>query len=74
MEENYRHFISLGFFCSVASELERYGLRSASGPFDWQSCDSFKERMDLINNRFEKFWEHLTVSGLYQGGGKSPYL
>lgn len=32
---NYKHVISLGFFCSTALELERYGFREASYPLDW---------------------------------------
>lgn len=31
----FSHVVSLGFFCSVALELERVNLRSQSGPFDW---------------------------------------
>lgn len=31
----YEHIVSLGYFCGVALELERIGLRDASGPFDW---------------------------------------
>jgi len=31
--------ISLGYFCSIASELERYGLRDRSYPFDWLISD-----------------------------------
>lgn len=38
-ETNYKHVISLGFFCSVALELERKGLRDASYPFDWLISD-----------------------------------
>lgn len=30
--------ISLGFFCSTALELERYGFREASYPLDWVIC------------------------------------
>ena len=32
---HFSNVISLGFFCSVAGDLERLGLRSFSGPFDW---------------------------------------
>jgi hypothetical protein len=31
----YRHVISLGYFCSTALELQRYGLRDGSYPLDW---------------------------------------
>ena len=68
MMKEFKHFISLGFFCSVASELEKYGYRTASGPFDWQACDSFREKIELIETRFEKFWTNFSLEGLYQGG------
>ena len=35
----YRHVVSLGWFCSVAEEIERLGLRNASYPFDWILTD-----------------------------------
>ena len=31
---DFKHFISLGSFCSVALDLEALGLRDASMPFD----------------------------------------
>lgn len=33
------NYISLGYFCSVASELEKLGLRTESSPFDWVISD-----------------------------------
>ena len=50
----YKHFISLGYFCSVAMELERTGLRSTSSPFDWLLCN-FIGVIDAINHHFEDF-------------------
>ena len=35
----YQRVISLGYFCDVARELQRYGLRDASYPFDWVVSD-----------------------------------
>lgn len=72
--KEFKHFISLGFFCSVASELEKYGFRTTSGPFDWQACDSFSERIELIKTGFERFWANFNPDGLYQGGGKFTYV
>lgn len=53
-ETNYKHVISLGFFCSVALELERKGLRDASYPFDWLISD-FQGVIKVIENRFYDF-------------------
>lgn len=50
----YSNIISLGFFCSVASELERVGLRSASYPFDWLISD-FEGVVKAIESHFEDF-------------------
>ena len=35
----YKHYVSLGYFCSVALDLERLGLRDASYPLDWCITD-----------------------------------
>lgn len=53
-ETNYKHVISLGFFCSVALELERKGVRDASYPFDWLISD-FQGVIKVIENRFYDF-------------------
>lgn len=48
------HYISLGYFCSVALELEKLGLRSESSPFDWLISD-FEGVIHAIQNHFEDF-------------------
>lgn len=52
--EKYYHFISLGYFCSVALELERIGLRSTSSPFDW-CISNFEGVIEAIENKFDDF-------------------
>lgn len=52
--KKYENIISLGFFCSVASELERLGLRSVSSPFDWILSD-FEELMNCMKDDFSDF-------------------
>ena len=47
-------YISLGYFCSVAMDLERHGLRSESSPFDWLISD-FEGVLSLMENHFEGF-------------------
>ena len=32
-------YISLGYFCSIAIDLEKLGLRTESSPFDWVISD-----------------------------------
>ena len=54
--KQYKHFISLGYFCSVARELERIGLRSESSPFDW-CISSYEGVINLIENHFKNFLE-----------------
>lgn len=51
------NYISLGYFCSVAMELERFGLRNQSSPFDWVIAD-FKGVISAIENHFEDFLEY----------------
>lgn len=57
IKTKYEHFISLGYFCSVALELERYGLRDGSYPFDWCISD-IKGVFELINNNFESYTDY----------------
>lgn len=52
--KKYKHIISLGFFCSVALELERINLRDCSSPFDWV-ISNFQAVLELINNNFDGF-------------------
>ena len=52
-----QHYISLGYFCSVASELEYIGLRNESSPFDWLISD-FEGIIMAIRNNFEDFVEY----------------
>jgi len=47
-------YISLGYFCSIAMELEKMGLRSESSPFDWLISD-FDGVISAIETRFEDF-------------------
>lgn len=55
MNNSFNNFISLGYFCSVSSELERMGFRSGSYPFDWLISSDIQGVYDLINNRFDLF-------------------
>ncbi|NEG78727.1 DUF1796 family putative cysteine peptidase [Bifidobacterium avesanii] len=58
----FAHCISLGYFCSTAMELERYGLRDCSSPFDW--CISPWTGVEqCLANGFDKLLE---PSLLYQ--------
>ena len=59
----FRHYVSLGWFCSVALELERIGLREASLPFDWIGTERMETVITLIEDRFEGF---LTYEDLAQ--------
>ena len=53
----FENIISLGFFCSCASELERIGLRKASYPFDWL-ISPLPSVISLMNNQFEGFLDY----------------
>ena len=47
-------YISLGYFCSLAMDLEKLGLRSESSPFDWLISD-FEGVIRAIENNFDGF-------------------
>lgn len=57
----FKNFISIGYFCSVALELEKCGLRSFSSPLDWNITWSLKGVIDAINNHFEGFLDIETL-------------
>lgn len=58
----FSNYISLGYFCSIAQDLERMGLRSTSSPFDW-CISNFEGVIDAINRNFENY---LDESNLFQ--------
>lgn len=64
-DPHYKNYISLGYFCGPAQDLERLGLRNTSSPFDWGfSC--FENVIDAIDRGFDGFldYEHLEQSAL----------
>jgi hypothetical protein len=50
----YRHVISLGYFCSTALELQRYGLRDGSYPLDW-NISPIGPTLAVVESSFEGF-------------------
>lgn len=54
MKDRYDNFISLGYFCDVAKDLEQLGLRDVSSPFDWCISD-FRGVVAAIENNFHDF-------------------
>ena len=53
--------VSLGGFCSVAEEIEKLGLRSASYPFDWILTDG-KTVEEIMKGEFAAVsYTHLDV-------------
>ena len=57
MVKEYKHIVSLGYFCPVAQETERLGLRSVSSPFDW-CISSMSGIVDAVENHFERFLDY----------------
>lgn len=53
----FKHFISLGYFCSIALELNRIGLRDCSSPFDWCISDWIGVET-VIDNHFKGFLDY----------------
>ena len=50
----YKNYISLGYFCNIASDLEELGFRNTSSPFDWE-ISVFEGVISAIDNRFNNF-------------------
>lgn len=47
-------YISLGSNCSIAYQLNKYGLRKTSYPFDW-CCLNINQLINVLENDFEDF-------------------
>lgn len=66
--DKFANYISLGYFCEVAKDLECLGLRNQSSPFDW-GISYFPNVMDAIENEFDGFlaFENLSQSVFARG-------
>lgn len=51
------NYVSLGYVCAIARELERLGLRNSSMPFDWNVTD-FKGVIEAIRNNFDDYLDY----------------
>jgi len=69
MKIKYEHIISLGFFCSVAIELESIGRRDASDPFDWVITD-----INTVNTLLRNNFQHLFHEKLLSRNTMYPYV
>lgn len=65
----FERIISLGFFCSVALELEKYGRRDRSYPFDWVISD-----IHSINNLMKNDFTDLFSEELLYRNSDYPYI
>ena len=61
---SYKNYISLGYFCSVAMELERIGLRSASYPFDWLVTQDMSQVVKMVETHFDGFLDPVALRPL----------
>ncbi len=50
-------YISLGYFCSIAMDLEKLGLGAESSPFDWV-ISNFEGVISAISNNFRDFLKY----------------
>ena len=69
-ERKFEHVISLGYFCTIAMEMQRYGLRDSSMPFDWLFDVDWTSIEELWDNHFMQF---LDRDLLYQEKGSSDH-
>ena len=51
------NYVSLGYVCAIARELEKLGLRDSSMPFDW-NVTNFEGVIKAINNKFSDYLEY----------------
>lgn len=55
MENQKLIHIPFGLDCSVAYNLNKYGLRSIALPFDWMKINKIKTICELLNDNFSSF-------------------
>lgn len=55
---NFKHIISLGFFCDLALEIERLGYRDGSYPFDWCISKDWVGLQNAITGYFKNYLEY----------------
>lgn len=67
----YQNYISLGYFCEVAEDLEQLGLRNISSPFDWNISD-FEGVIEAIGTRFRSFMDYDNL--IQNARNRSQYL
>lgn len=68
--KEYTHAVSLGYSCNIALDLERFGLRTQSSPFDWVITNDFSKVIKLIEDDFLDF---LDDKNIYQYRGLYNY-
>ena len=61
MDKNYKNYNSLGYYCGVAEDLEKMGLRNRSFPFDWL-ISNFENVIDAIDKEFNGFMDYENLS------------
>ena len=61
MAKVFTNYISLGYFCEVAQDLGKLGLRNFSSPFDW-GISSFPHVIEAIDNGFDGFLDYDNLS------------
>lgn len=68
----FENYISLGWFCGVASSMSRYGLRGMSGVFDWIAGD-LGTVIHIIDMEFANFFEKENLTEYQEAGQKVLY-
>lgn len=70
---SYKNYVSLGYFCNVASDLEELGLRNTSSPFDW-NISLFEGVIKAIDDEFDEFmmYDNLVQSEKYRQNYYDP--
>ena len=57
----YMNYVSLGYFCGIANDLEKLGLRNQSYPFDW-GISELSKVIYALEHQFNDFMEYNNMS------------
>ena len=56
-KREYDLILSCGQACNCSSALRSCGLQNRSYPFDWQFKADFATKVEILKNRFERYFE-----------------
>lgn len=65
MKKRYDFIMSLGQCCLTPNILREKNLRLFSGPFDWSQVEDYRSIINIVKNRFERYFLKENIKFLF---------